>query len=84
MTQFFVLDLGDRLVNLNKIGGTPRMSAVELELDHAAVLDVEDGVIVRERDFNDWPAGLEAAGLDPALLGRLEAMSPGTTLVLES
>jgi ketosteroid isomerase-like protein len=81
MTQFFIIDLGDRLVALNKIAGRTRDAGVDVDIAHAAINEVPDGLIVRERDFNDWAAGLRAAGIDPTILDRLEALPPGGTLV---
>lgn len=82
MTQFFIIDLGDSLVLLNRIAGRSVSAGVDVEIDHGVVIDLSRGLATRERDYNDWADALRVGGLDPELLTRLEAMAPGQTLEL--
>jgi hypothetical protein len=68
LEPLYVLDLGDRLLNLGiwhirGVGG-----GVPLDQPLAQLVTVRDGLVIRDQNFDSWDAGLRAAGLDPAAI----------------
>jgi SnoaL-like protein len=71
------IDLDGRIVNLGFVSYRGEASGAEIEMEYAQVCVLPHGSVTHERDFNSWRAALEAAGLDPGLVERLEALRPG-------
>jgi ketosteroid isomerase-like protein len=61
----YVLDLGDRLLNLGFWHTQGRASGVPLEQELAQLATVRDGLVIRDQNFFSWEEGLRAAGLEP-------------------
>jgi ketosteroid isomerase-like protein len=61
----YMLDLGDRLLNLGFWRTEARASGVRLETELAQVVTIRDGLVTRDQNFFSWEEGLRAAGLDP-------------------
>lgn len=61
----YLLDLGDRLLNLGFWRSRARASAVPLEEEFAELATMRDGLVIRDQNFVSWEEGLRAAGLDP-------------------
>ena len=61
----YVLDLGDRFLNLVFTRGRGRASGVPLEQKVAQLLTAREGLVAREQSFFSWEEGMRAAGLDP-------------------
>jgi hypothetical protein len=61
----YMLDLGDRLLNLGIWRTQARASGVPLEQELAQLVTVRDGLVIRDQNFLSWEEGLRAAGLDP-------------------
>jgi hypothetical protein len=61
----YVLDLGDRLVNLGFWRSQAHASGIPLEEELAQLVTLRDGLVIRDQMFSSWQEGLEAAGLDP-------------------
>jgi hypothetical protein len=61
----YILDLGDRLLNLGFGLNRARASDVQLKGEAAQLITVRDGLITRDQIFFSWEEGLRAAGLDP-------------------
>jgi ketosteroid isomerase-like protein len=58
-----VIDFGDRVLIAARITGHGRRSGVALDAALFQVLTLRGGLIVRQEDFADRDAALEAAGL---------------------
>jgi len=69
-----IVDAGDRVAILGRLQIHARGSGVELESEAADVVWIDRGLIVRERVFLDWAAGLRAAEIP-------ESAVTGSTLV---
>jgi hypothetical protein len=78
----FILDCGKQLVTLGCFAGHGAASGIDAQTDFAQVLELDDGLVVRERDFNDWSDALRAAGIDADMVARLEALPPGAVIEL--
>jgi ketosteroid isomerase-like protein len=61
----YVLDLGDRLLNLGLWRLRGRGSGIPLDQQLAQLVTVRDGLVVRDQNFTSWDEGLRAAGLEP-------------------
>jgi hypothetical protein len=61
----YMLDLGDRLLNLGFWRTRARASGVPLEQELAQLVTVRDGLVIRDQNFFSWEQGLRAAGLEP-------------------
>jgi ketosteroid isomerase-like protein len=61
----YMLDLGDRVLNLGSWRTQARASGAQLEQEIAQLVTVRDGLIARDQTFFSWEDGLHAAGLDP-------------------
>jgi uncharacterized protein len=59
-----VLDVGDsRVVGVQHVTGRARLSGVETELRYAILYTLQDGRIVRGREYAERQQALQAAGL---------------------
>jgi ketosteroid isomerase-like protein len=58
-----VIDLGDRLFGVSRVTGHGRLSRVVLDIKLFQIVDLRNGMIVRQRDFAERDKALEAAGL---------------------
>ena len=81
-TLSFIVDLGPLVVTLGRFAARAAASGLDVELEYAQVMEMRDGLVSRERDFNDWPEAMRAAGIDPSVLPHLEALGPATVLRL--
>lgn len=61
----YMLDLGDRILNLGLMYTQARASGVPLEQEFSQLVTLRDGLITRDQNFLSWEEGLRAAGLDP-------------------
>jgi ketosteroid isomerase-like protein len=61
----YVLDLGDRLLNLGFMRSHARASGVQLEQKFSQLITPYEGLVSRDQSFFSWEDGLRAAGLDP-------------------
>jgi ketosteroid isomerase-like protein len=61
----YILDLGDRLLNLGFGHFPARASEVQLGGEAAQLVTVRDGLITRDQIFFSWGEGMRAAGLEP-------------------
>ena len=61
----YILDLGNRILNLVVIRTRARASGVLLEQKVAQLLTAREGLVAREQSFFSWEEGMRAAGLDP-------------------
>jgi hypothetical protein len=66
MEPLVAVDRGDQLVTLGSLSLPGTASGLELNSELAQVVDLRDGLVIREREFLSWEKGLRAAGLDPA------------------
>jgi ketosteroid isomerase-like protein len=64
----YILDLGDRLLNLGFGRFPARASEVQLGGEAAQLVTVRDGLITRDQIFFSWEEGLRAAGLEPGAI----------------
>jgi ketosteroid isomerase-like protein len=58
-----VTDLGDRLFGVSHVTGHGRLSGIALDIRLFQVVNLRNGMIVRQRDFGERDRALEAAGL---------------------
>ena len=58
-----VVDLGDRLFGVSHLTGHGKISGVPLDIPLFQVVNLRNGMIVRQRDFAERDKALEAAGL---------------------
>jgi hypothetical protein len=65
LEPLYMLDLGDRLLNLGLWHTQARASGVSLDQELAQLLTVRDGLVIRDQGFFSWDEGLRAAGLSP-------------------
>jgi hypothetical protein len=65
LEPLYLLDLGNRLLNLGFWHIRGRASAVPLDQELAQLVTLRDGLIARDQNFNSWEEGLRAAGLEP-------------------
>ena len=65
LEPMYLLDLGDRVLNLGLWHAQGRASAVPLEQEIAQLVTMRGGLVTRDRTFFSWEEGLRAAGLDP-------------------
>jgi hypothetical protein len=61
----YVLDLGDRVLNLGFWHVHAHASDVPLQQELAQLVTVRDGLIICDQNFFSWEEGLRIAGLDP-------------------
>jgi hypothetical protein len=61
----YILDLGDRLLNLGFQHARGRASGVPLDGEFAQLNTLREGLVMREQAWFRWEEGLRAAGLDP-------------------
>jgi ketosteroid isomerase-like protein len=61
----YMLDLGDRVLNLGFWRSQARASTVPLEQELAQLVTLRDGLATRDQNFFSWEEGLRAAGLEP-------------------
>ena len=64
MTPLYVLDLGERILNLGLLHSRGRASGIALDQELAQLVTLRDGLVVRDRTFWSWDEGLSAAGLE--------------------
>jgi ketosteroid isomerase-like protein len=62
-TELRDLDNG-RILAAMKVNGRAQLSGVETELSYPVIYTVQDGKIVRGREYEDTAAALEAVGLE--------------------
>ena len=59
-----LIDLGDdRLLVIGRMKGTGRSSGAPFEMDWANLWTISEGLVIRDEQFGDRAAALEAAGL---------------------
>jgi hypothetical protein len=68
LEPLYLLDLGDRLLNLGLWHIRGRASGVPLDQELAQLVTMQDGLVIRDQNFNSWEEGLRAAGLEPATI----------------
>ena len=78
----YILDLGDRVLNLGFWRTQARASGVPLEQEISQLVAVRNGLIMHDQTFLSWEEGLRTAGLDPNAIalparGRQAASSAG-------
>jgi hypothetical protein len=61
----YILDLGDRVLNLGFQHARGQASGVPLDGEFAQLLTLREGHVMREQGWFRWEEGLRAAGLDP-------------------
>jgi ketosteroid isomerase-like protein len=61
----YLLDLGERLLNLGFWHTHARASGIPLVQELAQLVTLRDGLVVRDQTFLSWDEGMQAAGLDP-------------------
>jgi hypothetical protein len=61
----YMLDLGDRVLNLGFWHTQARASGVQLDQEFAQLSTMRDGLVFRDQIFFSWEEGLRAAGLEP-------------------
>ncbi len=61
----YMLDLGERMLNLGFWRTQARASGVPLKQELAQLVTVRDGLVIRDQNFFSWEQGLRAAGLEP-------------------
>lgn len=61
----YILDLGDRVLNLGFFRARGQASGVQLEQEYAQLVTVREGLVTRDEGWFSWEEGLQAAGLDP-------------------
>jgi ketosteroid isomerase-like protein len=61
----YMLDLGDRVLNLGFWHTQARASGVQLDQEFAQLSTMRDGLVFRDQIFFSWKEGLRAAGLEP-------------------
>jgi hypothetical protein len=61
----YILDLGDRVLNLGFQHARGQASGVPLDGEFAQLLTLREGLVMREQAWFRWEEGLRAAGLDP-------------------
>jgi hypothetical protein len=61
----YLLDLGDRLLNLGFWHTQAHGSGITLDQELAQLVTLRDGLVIRDQMFFSWEEGLRAAGLDP-------------------
>jgi ketosteroid isomerase-like protein len=61
----YILDLGDRLLNLGFIRARGQASGVQLDQELAQLATFRNGQAVRDQSWMLWEEGIRAAGLDP-------------------
>lgn len=61
-----MLDLGDKMLVLSHLVAIGRGSGIEVREPLAQLIEMEDGMVRRQRNWlGSWADGFEAAGLDP-------------------
>jgi hypothetical protein len=65
LEPLYVVDLGDRVLNLGLWRIRGRGSGVPLDQELAQLVTFRDGLVIRDRNFMSWDEGLRAAGLEP-------------------
>lgn len=65
----YILDLGDRVLNLGFWRTRASGSGVPLEQELAQLGTLRGGLVVRDQNFFSWKEGLRAAGLEPDAIG---------------
>jgi hypothetical protein len=68
LEPLYVLDLGDRLLNLGLWHIRGRGSGVPLDQELAQLVTLRDGLVIRDQNFWSWEEGLRAAGLEPGAI----------------
>jgi ketosteroid isomerase-like protein len=59
-----IVDADEQVVVLGTYRTRGGLSGIEFETPYAATYQVEGGLVVRERTFASWEAGLRAAGIE--------------------
>ena len=65
LEPLYMLDLGERILNLGLWHVQGRASEVQLDQEIAQLVTLRDGLAIRDQTFFSWEEGLRAAGLDP-------------------
>lgn len=65
----YILDLGDRVLNLGFWRTQASGSGVPLEQELAQLGTLRGGLVTRDQNFFSWEEGLRAAGLEPDAIG---------------
>jgi ketosteroid isomerase-like protein len=60
-------------VVLNRARGTGRASGASVAVAHGGVWELQDGIVVRVREFPRWEEALTAAGLDSSIAAAARA-----------
>jgi ketosteroid isomerase-like protein len=68
LEPLYVLDLGDRVLNLGLWHTRGRTSGVPLDQELAQLVTLRDGFVIRDQTFWSWEEGLRAAGLEPGAI----------------
>jgi ketosteroid isomerase-like protein len=72
-----LIDVGDdRVVALLTFRATGKGSGAAVEQPYAHVVTVRDGLVVRGEGFVTWERALQAVGINPAELERMESERP--------
>jgi ketosteroid isomerase-like protein len=69
LEPLYVLDLGDRVLNLGFWHIRGRVSGVPLDQELAQLVTLRDGLVIRDQTFWSWEEGLRAARLEPDAIG---------------
>jgi ketosteroid isomerase-like protein len=72
----YILDFGERLVNLGFLRTHARASGIQLVREMSQLVTMRDGLVTQDQLFLGWEEGLRAAGLDSdaiAFASRLKA-----------
>ncbi len=76
LTPKFFIDLGGRSVVLAHGHIRGAASGAEADFDISQLMELRHGQVAHERMFSRWADALDAAGIEPAVLERLEALDP--------
>ena len=68
----YILDLGDRVLNLGFQHARGQASGVPLDGEFAQLNTLREGLVMREQAWFRWEEGLRAAGLDPDAIALLK------------
>ena len=80
LEPLYVVDLGERLLNLGLWHSRGRASGVPLDQELAQLATVRNGLVVRDQTFWSWEEGMRAAGLEQNAIDLLltQISIPGT------
>jgi hypothetical protein len=68
LEPLYLLDLGDRILNLGFWHIRGHGSGVALDQELAQLVTIRDGLVIRDQNFTTWDEGLRAAGLEPSAI----------------